>query len=161
MITKIGGAACACTGLALCLGLAGCDAASTTGAAIAPAGVVVAGAVLTVAPARSSDFALCVSGGFFRPGLTLVVSSARTVSVNDVTLHMSDGTNLGGPGVTVPQLQLNGGAPTLVLAGASRTFGLTPVFVCGVTAPRMIHADVSVVEAGGTRTVIRATASLP
>jgi hypothetical protein len=164
MITNIGGAAFACTGLALCLGLAGCDAASNTGIAIAtsPAGLAFAGAVLTAAPARSNDFALCVGGGFFRPGLTLVVTSARaTVSVDRVTLHMLDGTNLGGPGVTVGQSQLDGGAPTVIRAGTSRTFGLTPVFACGVSAPRTVHADVDVVEAGGTRTVIRATAALP
>jgi hypothetical protein len=48
----------------------------------------------------------------------------------------------------------------VIRAGTSRTFGLTPVFVCGVSAPRTIQADVDVVDAGGTRTVIRASAAL-
>jgi len=164
MMKNIGGAALACTGLALCLGLAGCDAASTTKVAIAtaPGGVALAGAVLTAVPVRSPGFAVCVTGGFYRPGLTLVVTSAHaTVSVDRVTLHLNDGSNLGGPGVTVPQAQLDGGAPTILGPWASRTFLLTPVFACGVSTPRNILADVDVVEAGGTRTVIRATAALP
>src|SRR4051812_29487285 len=161
MIATINGAAFACAALAFSLVLTGCDAASTTGAAIAPAGVVVVNAVLAVAPAGPTSFAVC-GGGFFRSGLTLVVSSARAnVSVGDVTLHMSDGTNIGGPGVTVPQLQLAGGAPTVVLAGGSRSFLLTPALACGFGAPRMIHADIAVLEAGGTRGVIHATAALP
>src|SRR3954468_3726450 len=162
MIATINGAAFACTALAFSLVLTGCDAASTTGAAIAPAGVVVVNAVLAVAPAGPTSFAVCGGGGFFRSGLTLVVSSARAnVAVGDVTLHMSDGTNIGGPGVTVPQLQLAGGAPTVVLAGGSRSFLLTPALACGFGAPRMIHADIAVLEAGGTRGVIHATAALP
>src|SRR3954470_1213594 len=141
MIATINGAAFACTALAFSLVLTGCDAAFTTGAAIAPAGVVVVNAVLAVVPTGSTSFAVC-GGAFFRSGLTLVVSSARAnVSVGDVTLHMSDGTNIGGPGVTVPQLQLAGGAPTVVLAGGSRSFLLTPALACGFGAPRMIHAD--------------------
>jgi hypothetical protein len=161
MITTINGAAFACTALAFSLVLTGCDAASTTGAAIAtaPAGVVVVNAVLAVAPA---NFAVCAGGGFFTSGVTLVVSSAHAaVSVGDVTLRMSDGTNLGGPGVTVPQLQLAGGAPTLVLAGGSRRFLLTPALACGFAAPRTLHADIGVVDAAGTRTVIHATTALP
>ena len=162
MTTTINGAALACTALAISLVLTGCDEASTTGAAIAPAGVVVVNAALTVAPPLPTTFAVCAGGGFFTSGLTLVVSSARSnVSVGDVTLHMSDGTNIGGPGITVPQLQLAGGASTVVLAGGSRSFLLTPAFACGFAAPRMVHADIGVIDAGGTRSVIHATAALP
>jgi len=162
MITNINGAALACSSLAFSLVLAGCDAKSTHVAAIAPAGIPAVGAVLTVAPAGPPGLAVCVGGGFFTPGLTLVVSSPQaTVAVSDVTLHLSDGSNVGGPGVTVPQLRLDAGAPTLVFAGSSRTFFLNPALACGFASPRAIHADVGVVEAGGTRTVIRAVAALP
>src|SRR5262245_48960542 len=50
----------------------------------------------------------CTNGGFvFDPSFHLFVSAGvGDVTLDSVTIHMIDGSNLGGPSVTIPQAQL-------------------------------------------------------
>jgi len=140
---------------------AGCDRSTTPGAAIAPALVPEAVAVITTGPGIFNPFASCVTAAFVTPNLNLIITSARDVTVDEVTLHLLDGSNVGGPGITVPPVGLNGSfANTVVLAGTSRTFVLTPTFSCGVAVPHSIRSDVELVDPVGVRTTVTATVPL-
>jgi hypothetical protein len=77
-------------------------------------------------------------------------------------MHLIDGSNIGGPGVTFPQADLNAQfANTFVHAGASRTFVVTPTFRCGVSVPRSVQGEIGVVDTVGGRSVMTATVALP
>jgi hypothetical protein len=69
--------------------------------------------------------------------LDLLVRSAQTsVSVDEVTLHLVDGTNVGGVEVRFPQPELNRQfGNTFVAAGTGRSFVLKPTFPCGPSTP--------------------------
>jgi hypothetical protein len=124
-----------------------------------PAGVL----AITAGPIAINPAALCATSGLLPTDLSIVVSSTgAALFVDQVTLHLIDGTNIGGPGVTFPQPDLNARfANTVVLAGFSRTFGLTPTFRCGMSAPRFIQGEVGVVDASGRRSVMTASVTLP
>ena len=141
----------------------GCDRSTTPGAALGPAPVLAGVLVIRAAPIAISPAALCATGGLLTTDLDVVVSSTGAgLFVDQVTLHLIDGTNLGGPGVTFPQPDLNARfANTVVVAGSSRTFGLTPTFTCGKSAPRSIQGSVGVVDANGRRSVMTASVTLP
>src|SRR5262245_56881484 len=51
----------------------------------------------------------CPLGGFaFNPSFHLIVSAGvNDVTFDSVTIHMIDGTNLGGPSITIPQPELS------------------------------------------------------
>jgi hypothetical protein len=60
----------------------------------------------------------------------LVISASRRVRLHQVTIRMIDGSNLGGPMVTVPQAQLVEHFGSIdIAAGARRTFTFLPGFV--------------------------------
>ena len=141
----------------------GCDRSTTPGAGLGPGPVLPGGLVITAPRIASSSLALCAARGLLTTDLNVVVSSTGAgLFVDQVTLHLIDGTNLGGPGVTFPQPDLNARfANTVVVAGSSRTFGLTPTFTCGRSAPRSIQGSVGVVDADGRRSVMTASVTLP
>ena len=150
----------AAAALVTLLASAGCEQ-SITGAAIAPAPVPAAVAVITTGPVIFNPFTSCVTAAVVTPNLNLIITSARDVTVDEVTLHLIDGTNVGGPGITIPRTNLNGGfANTIVRAGTSRTFVLAPTFSCGVVLPRSIRGDVGIVDPAGARTTLVATVPL-
>ena len=92
----------------------------------------------------------------------VVSSTAANLTVDHITLHMIDGTNLGGPGLTFPQADLNAQfVNTFVHSGASRAFVLRPTFKCSVSAPRSVQAEVGVVDTIGGRSVMTATVAVP
>ena len=68
--------------------------------------------VSTVAPVvvsiRPPFWARCDRRGAFSPIIDLRISASTTVDLQQVTIHMIDGTNLGGPMVTVPRADLVG-----------------------------------------------------
>jgi hypothetical protein len=141
----------------------GCDRSTTPGAALGPAPVPAGVLVITAGPIAINPAVLCATSGLLTTDLNVVVSSTGArLSVDQVTLHLIDGTNIGGPGVTFPQPDLNARfANTVVLAGSSRTFGLTPTFRCGMAAPRSVQGEVGVVDASGRRSVMTASMTLP
>jgi hypothetical protein len=143
------------------LATAGCEQSSVTGAAIAPATVPAAVAVITTGSVIVNPFASCAATAFLTPDLNLIITSAQDVTVDEVTLHLLDGSNIGGPGITIPRAGLNGSfTNTIVRAGTSRTFVLMPTFSCGALLPQSIRGDVGIVDPSGARTTLTATVPL-
>lgn len=141
----------------------GCDRSTAPGVGLGPGPVLPGGLAITAPRIASSSVALCATRGLLTTDLNVVVSSTGAgLFVDQVSLHLIDGTNIGGPAVTFPQADLNARfANTVVVAGSSRTFGLTPTFTCGRSAPRSIHGVVGVVDAHGRRSVMTASVTLP
>ena len=65
----------------------------------------------------------------FSPTIDLRIQASATVDLHQVTIHMIDGTNLGGPMVTVPRTDLVGQfESTRILGGSIGTFRFHPRF---------------------------------
>ena len=94
----------------------------------------------------------CTGGGFvFDPSLHLVITSGvNDVTFDSVTIHMIDGSNLGGPSVTVPRPELASRfGSTLIRAGTTRDFALRPDFGCVTVLPTALQTTAVVVDSGG------------
>jgi hypothetical protein len=148
--------------VALASVFSGCDRSTTPSTAVAPSSFAAGSVAITAGPLAVSFANDCASVGLLTTDLRVVVSSARAgLLVDDVTLHLIDGTNVGGPGVTFPQSDLNTQfVDTIVRGGSSRTFVLRPTFRCSLSTPRSIRGDVGVVDAAGVRGVMTAAVSL-
>jgi hypothetical protein len=162
-IVILGRATVALSVVALSCVSSGCDRTTTPSAAIASASVLPAVVVITAGPIAFSPSTYCASVGLLTPDLTVVVSSTgANLAVDHITLHLLDGTNIGGTGVTFGQADLNAQfVNTFVHTGTSRTFVLRPTFRCGVSAPRSVEGEVGVVDTIGGRSVMTATVALP
>jgi hypothetical protein len=97
------------------------------------------------------------------PGFDLVVTSLnRNVFVDNVTIHMIDGTNLGGPMIPYPRPSLNSMfGSTLVPGGQSRVFIFTPGLACSWFTPGALRADVRVVDEHNVTGMFSAVSSAP
>jgi hypothetical protein len=89
---------------------------------------------------------------FTIPFTLLIVSPSQfDLSMDRVTFHLIDGTNIGGPAVTFPRPGPNGMFGSTLAIGTN-SFSFTPDFGCVVTRPHAIAADVVLTDrAGGTR----------
>jgi hypothetical protein len=59
----------------------------------------------------------------------IIVAASRTVTMSSATVHLTDGTNVGGPSVTFPQPELTSlFGSTLIVAGTTRPFVFNPFF---------------------------------
>ena len=94
----------------------------------------------------------CASGLVFTTGFDLVIVQTGPVNVfmDQVTLHLLDGTNIGGPSITFPRPQLNAMFGSMLVAG-TRAFGFQPQFGCGLQRPVGIVAEVVLIDAEGSR----------
>ena len=91
----------------------------------------------------------CAVGPVFTTGFNLVIFQERPSFLDQVTLHLLDGTNVGGPSITFPRSQLTGMfGSTLVVS--SRAFSFRPQFACGLGRPRSIRADIVLIDASGS-----------
>ena len=141
-------------GLALCI--SGCDQSGEKTA------IVTAPAIVVVTSGLPTSVALVpISASGCTVGLNLILTSpGSNTSVQQITLQLSDGTNIGGPMITFPQADLNarfGG--TVVFAGTSQVFPLLPLVPCGSLSRQSAEAAVTIVDARGRR-VMTATADL-
>ena len=94
----------------------------------------------------------CPLGGFvFNPSLHLVVTAGvQDVTLNSVTIHMIDGSNLGGPSITVPQPELAARfGSTLIVSTATRDFALRPDFGCIARVPTALRGSAVLVDQRG------------
>ena len=100
------------------------------------------------------------SGFVFGTSFNLVVAaSAQDLTLDSVTLHMIDGTNLGGPSVTIPTPQLASQfGSTVVRAGTTRAFGLRPVFPCVGSQPHSLTATAVLLDQHRVRRTLTVTA---
>ena len=91
----------------------------------------------------------------------IVVSSGLDLTVDSMTLHMIDGTNLGGPSVTIPTPQLaRQFGSTVVRAGSTRVFGLRPVFPCVGRQPHSLTATAVLMDQRRVQRTLTATAAV-
>ena len=129
------------------LALFGCDSGPASITATMQGPSAVAPVVVVIGPAMSglAPFFLGVQSPIF----DLRISASTTVDLHQVTIHMIDGSNLGGPMITVPRTDLVGQfGTTSIVAGSTRTFTLRPKFVW-TTPPKSIAADITVKDSRG------------
>jgi hypothetical protein len=136
------------------LGAAACEDGRLGGVSL----VTTASPFSSAATLSLSPVALVPLGGFGCSGFVfgtsfnvVVVSSGLDLTIDSLTVHMIDGTNLGGPSVTIPSPQLNTQfGTTIVRAGTSRVFPFNPVFACTARRPQFLAGTVLVVDRRGT-----------
>jgi hypothetical protein len=95
----------------------------------------------------------CPGGFAFSTRLNLIITAGvHDLTLDSVTLHMIDGTNLGGPSVTIqsPELATLFGS-MFIHAGTTRAFALQPAFECMANQPRSLRGDASVFDNQGRR----------
>jgi hypothetical protein len=95
----------------------------------------------------------CPLGGFaFSPSFHLLVTAGvQDVTLNSVTIHMIDGSNLGGPSITIPQPQLaERFGSTLIVGGATRDFALRPDFGCIARLPTALRSSALILDQRGS-----------
>jgi hypothetical protein len=95
----------------------------------------------------------CSNGGFvFAPSFLLVVTAGtRDLTLDHATIHMIDGTNLGGPSVTIPHSEFAARTPSVFIrAGSSRDFSVNARFGCATTRPRALAGNVFLIDSRGT-----------
>jgi hypothetical protein len=92
----------------------------------------------------------CAVGPVFTTGFDLVIAQTGAVNVfvDRVTLHLLDGSNVGGPSITFPRSQLTAMFGSTLLAG-TRVFSFLPQFACLLRRPGSITADVLLMDAEG------------
>jgi hypothetical protein len=93
----------------------------------------------------------CAVNPVFTTGFDLLIVQTHPSNsfLDQVTIHLLDGTNLGGPQITFPRAELNSlFGSTLVVS--TRAFAFRPQFVCGLGRPRSINADVVLIDANGS-----------
>jgi len=143
----------------LTLALGGCDChtrgcGGTFPSPIATAGVSTAAPVVVTIVPVSSPTAVVVSSAttvVVEPTVVvdLRIAASTTVDLSQVTIHMIDGTNLGGPMVTVPRADLLTQFGTIrILGGSIGTFRLHPRLKW-TNPPRSVAADITVMDSRG------------
>ena len=104
----------------LALALGGCE---------SNGGPVIGGSITTVSASRTAPVAVFISptlsgSAAFVAGLPpifdLRIAASTTVDLDQITIHMIDGTNLGGPMVTVPRADLVGQFGNILILGGRR-----------------------------------------
>jgi hypothetical protein len=106
-----------------------------------------------------STFACPLGPSFTIPFNLLIASSQSGLSLDLVTVHLIDGSNVGGPEITFPRAGLNNlfGSTTVI---PTSTFSFTPVFGCTATQPEVIVADVILTDRTGISLRLTASAKL-
>ena len=81
----------------------------------------------------------------------IIVAASRTVTMSSATVHLTDGSNIGGPSVTFPQPALTSQfGSTVIVAGSTRPFAFNPLFgPCACANPLGISANLIFVDLSG------------
>jgi hypothetical protein len=93
----------------------------------------------------------CRDGFGFGSGFHLVITAGvHDLTLDHVTIHMLDGTNLGGPSITIPQSDFAAQSASLfIVAGTTRDFVVRPDFGCVTTRPRSLRGNVFLLDPSG------------
>ena len=87
---------------------------------------------------------------FANPFHLFISAGVHDLTLDHVTIHMIDGTNLGGPSITIPQSQFAAQSSSLFIhAGATRDFVIRPDFGCFTTRPRLLRGNAFLVDPFG------------
>lgn len=94
---------------------------------------------------------LCPGAVGFGTSFNLVLSAgADDLTLDSVTLHLLDGSNVGGPSVTIPSLELSSQfGSTVIRAGTTRAFAFRPTFGCVAFQPRFIRGHARLLDRRG------------
>src|SRR5258705_5255281 len=131
----------------LALVLWGCE--GGTGVVWVPGGPSTAPTITASISLSSVSHSFFEGIGVASPTCDIVIAASRTVDVHDVTMHLIDGSNLGGPMITVPHAELIGQfGTTRVVAGSRRTFTMRAPFESSHHS-RGIAVDITVFDARG------------
>jgi hypothetical protein len=97
--------------------------------------------------------AQCPGGFAFGTPFNLIITAGvHDLTLDSVTLHMIDGTNIGGPSVTIPSPELATQFGSMFIrAGTTRSFALRPTFGCMANQPRSLRGDAFVFDNQGRR----------
>ena len=95
----------------------------------------------------------CPGGFAFDTPFNLIITAGvHDLTLDGVTLHMIDGTSLGGPSVTIPSPELATQFGSMFIhAGTTREFALRPTFGCMANQPRSLRGDAFVFDNQGRR----------
>jgi hypothetical protein len=117
---------------------------------------------LTMAPEAPVVFQSNVTTGQPRSAkFNIIVAALQTVTMSSATVHLSDGSNLGGPSITFPQTALiSQFGSTAIVAGATRTFGFNPQFGPFET-PLLLSANLLFVDMSGMSHVVFVSTPVP
>jgi hypothetical protein len=107
-------------------------------------------------PFVATPTAVCPFVPSFTTAFDLVVVAADRLSLDGVLLRLNDGTHVGGPTLTFPRAELNRMFGSTLIAG-TRTFPFQPQFACGTFIPRVIIADLDLLDANGVVRTMTAT----
>ena len=94
----------------------------------------------------------CTGGGFAveTPFHLFVSAGVHDLTLDSVTIHMIDGSNLGGPSITIPQSDFAAQSASLfIVAGTTRDFVVRPDFGCVTTRPRSLRGNVFLLDPSG------------
>ena len=93
----------------------------------------------------------CPGGFAFGSPLHLgITAGVHDLTLDHATIHMIDGTNLGGPSITIPQSEFAAQSASLFIhAGTTRDFVVHPSFGCFTTRPLSLRGNVFLVDPVG------------
>jgi hypothetical protein len=87
--------------------------------------------------------------GTATPAVALAIYARSAIDVQQFTIHMIDGSNLGGPMITIPKTELTARfGTTHIAAGMTRTFTLKPSFVV-THSPFAVRVEILCVDMRG------------
>jgi hypothetical protein len=104
----------------------------------------------------------CPDGFAFDTSFQLIITAGvHNLTLDSVTLHMIDGTNVGGPSVMIssPELATQFGS-MFIHAGTTRAFALRPTFGCIANQPRSLRGNAFVFDNQGRRQTLPLEASI-
>jgi hypothetical protein len=162
----------ACCVTVLALALSACDRAVATGAAITTAPSVspaLVASIRSVGVPYAPGFAIpgvaangCIVYSNRGAAFDIAIVTSTRMDLNHVTIHLIDGTNVGGPMVTFPQSELTTQfGTTRVLPGIARTFTFRPQFPCGSIGANQVSAQLTLVDSTGAARSVSAVGPLP
>jgi hypothetical protein len=150
--------------MTLVLLLSACDAGETAGMGVGAVFVGPSAAPLLAATITQPTFSpLSCSTGVVTGLFSVAMTASSAVELNEVTIHMIDGTNLGGPMVTIPQQSLMSQFGTVrIAAGTTSTFRFHPQFTCISGLPLGgVSANIVFLDGGRQPHNITVVATLP
>ena len=106
-----------------------------------------------IALAPLNDVPCPLGGVAFDTSFHLIVNAGvHDVTIDSVTVHMVDGSNVGGPSITLPQPELSARfGSTLIPAGTTRDFAVRPNFGCVTAPPIALRSNTLLVDSRGIR----------
>jgi len=93
----------------------------------------------------------CPGGFGFDASFNLFITAGiNDLTLDHVTLHLIDGTNLGGPEITIPSQDLvRQSNNVFIRAGTTRAFAVNPGFGCVAGHPLALHGNVFLFDQRG------------